>query len=294
MSTYNGEKYVGEQIESILSQTYKNIEIYVRDDGSKDGTIDILDKYAKNNSIHLVKGENKGFIGSFMSLVADSVDSDYYAFSDQDDVWQPNKIEYAVEMLEKEDNSKPNLYFSNYDYYDEDMNYVSHCKDYKKGPSFRNSLVDCITLGFNSVMNKCARDMVVENLPAHSCGHDWWVYMVCAAFGKVIYDKRYTVKYRRLSTSVSPGGKGFIKFQVWRFKKFFVNDYFKDVRGQLKEFYDIYGDELNDNDTKSILLFTGEGSKISKWFKKVFAIKSFRQGFVDEVFIRIVYFIGKL
>ena len=89
MSTYNGEKYIQEQLESILTQTYHNIKIYVRDDGSSDQTLEILKKYENENKIILLKGTNKGFIGSFLTLLKECEEADYYAWCDQDDIWLP-------------------------------------------------------------------------------------------------------------------------------------------------------------------------------------------------------------
>ena len=295
MSAYNGEKYIQEQIESILSQTYSDVKIYVRDDGSKDKTLDILKKYEKEDKIILLRGKNKGFIGSFFSLLKECENADYYAWCDQDDIWFPEKISRAVEMLENNKKEVPTLYFSDYDYYDQTMHFQKHGLDHKRGPSFANSLMDCISLGFNSVFNHKARLMMLEKIPKHSCGHDWWTYMVCAAFGTVIYDRGYvSVKYRRLEESVSPGGKSFIATQIWRFKKFFVNDYFKKIREQLYEFNDLYGQELSRDDKKVMNLFVKRGYSFPLALKKCFYPVWFRQGIVEEVMVRVLFFIGRL
>ena len=295
LSAYNGEKYIREQIESILAQTYQNIRIYVRDDGSKDQTPDILKKYESENKIVLLKGENKGFIGSFFSLMKESENADYYAWCDQDDIWLPEKIARAVEMLKNSETEVPVLYFSDYDYYDQEMHFQKHGLDRKRGPSFANSLMDCISLGFNSVFNHKARAMMLEKLPKHSCGHDWWTYMVCAAFGNVIYDRGYvSVKYRRLEESVSPGGKGFLETQIWRFKKFFVNDYFRKIREQLYEFGDLYGWQLSVKDRKVMNLFIKRRYFLWTALKKCFYPVWFRQGIVEEVMVRVLFLIGRL
>ena len=130
LSTYNGEKYVGAQIHSILTQTYKNLVLVVRDDGSKDKTVKIVKEFMENNSnIKLVEGKNLGFIKSFFELLKYE-DADYYAFADQDDIWLPNKISLAVESLNKLEDDVPNMAFSNSDYYDVDMNLI---KEGEKG-----------------------------------------------------------------------------------------------------------------------------------------------------------------
>ena len=127
MSTYNGERYIREQIDSFLQQTYPLINILVRDDGSSDGTIAILEEYAeKYDNITYYKGNNLGVIQSFLQLLRDSDDAaTYYAFADQDDVWLPEKIEKAIEMLENNtETSMPLLYCSDVYVTDENLNVI--------------------------------------------------------------------------------------------------------------------------------------------------------------------------
>ena len=294
LSTYNGEKYIKQQIESILNQTYPNIEIYVRDDGSKDGTVNILKDYEKQGKIKLYPSKNVGFIKSFFECLSFCDDADCYAFCDQDDEWFEEKIQRAVDMLKEKDKNKPLLYFADYDYYDENMNFIAHSKSHKNGPSFRNAIVDCITLGINTVINKTTRDIMVNSGIEKSCGHDWTAYMICSGMGEVIYDKVPTLKYRRTGKNVSPGGKGFIAFQIWRIKKFFINDYFSKVKEELIEFEELFGDKLSDKDRKLLSLFTNKKYSFIKAIKKVFYPKMFRQKMTDEIMLRFIFLIGKL
>ena len=158
MSTYNGEKYLKEQLDSLLNQTYKNIDIYIRDDESKDSTVEIIENYMKSvDNIKLIKGKNLGFVKSFFELLKNVEEADYYAYCDQDDIWMEDKIQRVVEHLSKLDENKPNLYFSNSDYYDGEMNFVAH-GDSKKVYNFRNSLVECVSQGMTMCINKKARD----------------------------------------------------------------------------------------------------------------------------------------
>ncbi|BBF44260.1 alpha-L-Rha alpha-1,3-L-rhamnosyltransferase [Lachnospiraceae bacterium KM106-2] len=294
MSTYNGEAYVREQLDSILNQTYPNIHIYVRDDGSKDQTVAILKEYEKIGKITLLQGENKGFIYSFFDTLEKSGEADYYSFADQDDIWLPEKISYAVEKLEKAKENIPVLYFSNYDFYNQDMEFKEHCETHAVGASFTNSIVDCISLGFNTVINKCTRDMIIKDMPKFCCGHDWWSYMICTGMGEVIYDTRYTVKYRRHDNNVSPGGMSFFKLQVWRFKKFFKDDYFNKVREQIREYQRIYGNQLKLEDQKMLALFGANSYHFTKAIRKVFYGKKFRQSLPDEILVRVIFLMGKL
>ena len=95
LSAYNGEAYIKEQIDSILAQTVP-VHLYVRDDGSTDGTLHVLAPYEAAGKLTLLRGENAGFGQSFMMLLAAAEEGDYWAFSDQDDVWEPHKMEWAV------------------------------------------------------------------------------------------------------------------------------------------------------------------------------------------------------
>ena len=254
LSAYNGEKYIKAQIDSILNQSYPNVELYVRDDGSKDGTLAI-----EKGLLHLEAGENVGFVKSFEWLIANGGEADYYAFSDQDDVWFEDKIKMAVEKLEHARENVPVLYFSNYDFYDGDLNFMAHRDGRTPNISFVNSLVDCVSLGFNSV-----------------------------------FDERPTVKYRRHNNNVSDGGYSFIKFQIWRFKRFFLNHYFHHIHEQIKEYSELYNGKLTPENQKALALFTRDVFHPLIALRKVFYPKKLRQKVVDEIFVRLVFLIGRL
>ena len=107
MSTYNGEKYLHEQINSILGQQGVEIHLLIRDDGSSDGTVEICKEYAKKyNQITFYQGENLGVGKSFLDLLKHAPDADYYSFADQDDVWLEDKIIRAVTMIKKAEYKK--------------------------------------------------------------------------------------------------------------------------------------------------------------------------------------------
>lgn len=120
LSTYNGEKYLKAQLDSIFEQTYKNFVLFIRDDGSSDHTVEIIQNYRKQNDfiasrIRFVKGKNVGWQRSFWLLLEQSKGAKYYAFCDQDDVWLPQKLEAAIDMLEKR-TILAYIYYANYSY----------------------------------------------------------------------------------------------------------------------------------------------------------------------------------
>lgn len=286
LSTYNGEKYIQEQIESILNQTYSNIEIIVRDDGSKDKTVEILKEYEKERKITLYLGENKGFISSFFELLQMEDGADYYAFSDQDDIWKPDKIERAVTSLDKKAQTIPLLYTSSYEICDELGNVVSKAKKVKN-ISFANALVECIAPGMTMVINQTARGLVISKETKQCYYHDWWIYLVCVATGQVIYDDYESVKYRRHIDSVTNIENNIVKRQLWRIQQIFQKQYFKKTKQQIRFFYQQYERELSVENKKIIKPFLSVYS-----FKKVIYPKPYRNGIGDEILLRILFFIN--
>jgi len=289
LSAYNGEKYIGAQINSILAQEGVEIELYVRDDGSVDGTRDILREYETEPRIHVEYGKNLGFIRSFLRLLTFCDDAVCYAFSDQDDVWLPHKLRLAYDALREE--TSPALYCSNYELCDGSMAFLSsHTQP--KNVSFANCLTDCAPLGFCTVINRAARELIVRDRPLACCGHDWWCYLVCESLGRVIMDDTVSARYRRHERNVSSAGMGFLRFQIWRFKKFFLGGYFKEITAQLREFDRLYGRQLSPEQQKLLSLFTQK--TFSHAITKALYSHPFRQNVTDEVFLRLCFLLGRL
>lgn len=198
MSTYNGEKYIREQLDSILKQTYPAVKILIRDDGSSDKTTSILKEYAEEyENITYYEGTNVGVIQSFLQLLKDSDDSaKYYAFADQDDVWLPEKIERAVEKLKSSQKTIPLLYCSDLYVTDEKLNIIK-IDDKRPRPSLGNALVQNICTGCTAVMNHALRDIINQTSPVNIVMHDWWFYLVASLKGDVIYDNTPHMYYRQ-------------------------------------------------------------------------------------------------
>ena len=255
MSTYNGEKFIREQLDSILNQSYKNIDLIVRDDGSKDKTVEIIKEYQeKHKNIKLYEGQNLGFVKSFFELLK-LAEADYYAYADQDDIWIENKIELAVNSLNKLDDQKPNMAFGNSDYYNENMEFIGYGEKNKEY-SFLSSLFACVGQGMTMTVNKKTRDMIIENMPKSCFFHDWWTYIVCVALGNVAYDNVTTVKYRRRKENATSEGQGYFRLLVWRIKHLLVGDGMKDIKQQMVNFREYYYHQLSDENKKIIKIFS--------------------------------------
>lgn len=293
LSTYNGEKYVKEQLDSILNQSYKNIEIVIRDDGSKDNTVNIIKEYQKKyNNITVTLGKNLGFIKSFFELLK-IANAEYYSFADQDDIWLENKIELAVKSLNKLDSEKPNMTFSNVDYYDIEMNFIGNGESGKTF-SFKNSLYECVTQGMTMVINDKAKDIIINNLPEKCFFHDWWTYMICSSLGQIAYDDIVTVKYRRDKKNATAEGQGIISVFTWRVKKLLMGEGIKDIRKQQQEFKRIFYNKLSGENKKILDLFAYEKYNLKKALKKAFYPKRIRRKMIHELVVRLFFIVGIL
>lgn len=204
MSTYNGEKYLKEQIESILKQEGEfELDLWVRDDGSTDRTRYILDEYAQKGNLRWYAGKNVGSAQSFMKLVMNCKEYDYYAFADQDDVWNPDKLDQGIKKIENCKNAT--LYFSNARLVDAELNDIGR-NVYKKIPrtdfytlSCAGGILGC-TIIINDELVKLLRNKIVPN---EIIMHDFYIALVCKSMGgKILYEDKVTMKYRQHGNNV--------------------------------------------------------------------------------------------
>ena len=208
MSTYNGMTYIEEQIESILSQKNCDVHLLVRDDGSTDATLDILKSYEKKGSLTLISDNiNLGPAKSFLKLLEMAPDDGYYAFSDQDDYWNSDKLERALEMLtQAEENNMPLVYYSNSDVVDQNLNSTGK-KVYsgKQKPTLERVLCGYGIQGCTMVLNKALRDIFLSvDMSKERIGmHDFFLCDLCMVCGgKILYDDFATMKYRQHESNV--------------------------------------------------------------------------------------------
>ena len=202
LSTYNGEKYIKEQIESILNQKEVEIALLIRDDGSTDKTIQILEELAMNNeNITVYKDENLGPARSFMDLIEKSDEYDYYAFSDQDDVWKPKKLISAINKL-KEYNNTPALYMSALEIVDTNLKYIE-TKKVAGNFTLEGEIIKNFATGCTQVFNKNLCNIIKQYKPKYIIMHDSWITRVCYAIGgNVIIDENSYIKYRQHEKNV--------------------------------------------------------------------------------------------
>lgn len=203
MSTYNGEKYLEEQIESVLAQENVNIKIIVRDDGSTDNTIKILKSYAKRNLLSWYAGSNIKPARSFLELLKNAPESDYYAFCDQDDYWMSDKLSVALEKIDNQ--QKPALYCSDTLLVNSNLDIISKGNIKAEG-TFTESLVSNPVTGCTMVLNNDLRKIILKYNPKYIDMHDWWIYRICTAInGYFYFDTTSHIKYRQHGNNVVGG-----------------------------------------------------------------------------------------
>lgn len=295
LSAYNGERYIAEQVDSILHQTYPNLHLYIRDDCSTDGTLQVLEQYREDPRVTLIRGsENLGYPEGFYELLRTVTDADYYSFSDQDDVWEPDKIARAVTGLSRRNPNLPAMFFANYEIYDEKLNFIRLSPCLRTKPGFLNSLYACLGLGFTIVLNTPAKKMITNQRSVYGETKDVWIGMLCSAFGEIIFDRKSCAKHRRNPGAYSAESIHFWKTQKERFRELFLNDGFTYIHTVMQEFYDTYRGKLQKDDEAALSLLVDMSRRPSHVLKKVFFPRRLRYEWKDEIMLRLVFLIGRL
>jgi len=202
MSVHNGARFISEQIDSIVSQSHSNWSLHISDDSSSDGGNIIIKSYIKQFTKKIATNDvkNNDFCKSFLQLACDKkIKSDYYAYADQDDIWEEDKLKVALEFLQTISEDTPAMYCSRTTIVDKDNQTLSLSPLFKRIPSFANALVQNIGGGNTMVFNLAAKRLLEKagsdiEIPSH----DWWTYMVVLGCGgKVFYDTNPYIRYRQ-------------------------------------------------------------------------------------------------
>lgn len=318
MATYNGEKYLKEQIESILNQTYKNIRLIISDDASKDSTPQILEEYRKKDSrieIYLNK-ENRGVVKNIEFLL-EKVEDEFYMLADQDDVWLPLKVEKSIETLKKQN---ADLVFGDLEVVDEKLEtlYPSfgdfmllNRKINKYIDSYKvNYLYNCVT-GCTVLSKKEFIEKILP-IPAESkyLIHDHWIGIMVALNGKLAYMPEKYIKYRQHGNNqvgtnkISHGFKKleqvrelFINVKLGVFGTYVNNEekFPKELQEQNQKAFNYFNDIKN----KKIFNFKGWGifHKLYKTETPIYYIENFiimNMPFIGRGIFKIRYEILKL
>lgn len=261
MSTYNGEKYLREQIESILGQQGVEVCLLVRDDGSSDTTLTILDEYKQSGRLDYYCGSNLGPARSFMHLLQNAPTSDYYAFSDQDDIWMNDKLFTAISSMEGHE-SEPALYFSQTQLVDAQLNHIPSVIISPK-LTFGESLIYKFIGGCTMVMNHRLREAVGNFMPEIMPMHDIWIYSIALGIGAYVhFDTTPHILYRQHSNNTVGLGQGAAYEWKKRFRRFTAKN---DERYlQARELSNGYHDKFTASNAALLTLFLKGKTNVAK------------------------------
>lgn len=220
MSTYNGEKYLCEQLDSLFSQEGVKVNVFVRDDGSSDKTISILQEYEKKSHLQFYTGKNLKPAKSFMNLIYNAPKAKYYALCDQDDIWIQGKLKTAIEFLSNCD--KPALFYHGMNIVDKKLNSTGYYfRETEKAINLKYScLYGSGISGCTMVFNDKLIDAIKIYEPSYITMHDEWIHRVCLCIHGCIYgDKTAYINYRQHENNAIGMHQRTISEQIYNLKQ---------------------------------------------------------------------------
>lgn len=285
MSTYNGEKYLEEQLDSILKQDI-DVDIIIRDDGSTDGTIKILKKYESTGKLNWYQGNNLGPAKSFIDVLKKADAYDFYAFADQDDYWYESKIRRGVNMIK--DLHGMCMYYSNASTVDENRVKLGR-NVYNKSPKTDICTLTCAggILGCTMIINQeLANKIRNYKFPEKIVMHDFYISLICAIYnGTIVYDNRNGLDYRQHGNNVVGVDSGILDKIKGRIRTIItkpnvsiaeqamsiIDVYENEIDGDIKEWLEKVATYRNSISRRIALAMTGKTSYVN--FNKAFTLR---------------------
>jgi len=296
MATYNGEKYINEQLNSIINQSYNNWELLIRDDGSTDKTLKILADYVEKYPATIKLLDNyvnrMGACGNFAELINNS-NADYVMFSDQDDVWLPNKIEGTLKVMKTIEVEKgvetPILIHTDLCVVDDELNVISSSmwKLQNMNPHVKNLnrlMVHNNVSGCTMIINRALANMA-KNIPEGATMYDWWIALIAASFGEIEFIKEGTILYRQHSKNKFGARKFNLEFIFKKFSNYIgVKRSIQKTQQQAKIFLQIFSSRL-DKHQKALLNQYSDINSLNFLRRRLFLFKNsiYKCGFIRNV-----------
>ncbi|CAH0343192.1 glycosyltransferase family 2 protein [Rhizobium sp. CECT 9324] len=293
LATYNGSAYLEEFLESLCMQSFRQFRVYVRDDGSTDNTLDLIAGYKGRLDIQLIASEQRlGAAKSFFELLRRAPGHQYYMFADQDDYWYPNKIARVVSAMEG-CTEEIVLYCSRLEYVDSQLRHLS----YSRRPrllSFENAVVENIATGCTVAIKSVVIGEVLAREPYDVVMHDWWLYMYCSAFGRIIYDPEASIKYRQHGGNAIGAAVGPIDDFRRRWRRYITQGGgVHPLSRQAQAFLECYKSKLS-RSHRSILERVVDGKKTWKARVSLFLSPPVsRQSRIDSFIMRFLFLLGR-
>ena len=282
LATYNGEKYIAEQLDSLLSQTYQDFKVIVRDDCSTDGTYAILEDYAGKypGKFNVSKNEvnTGGAKHNFIQMMIEYKD-DYVMLCDQDDVWLPDKIKITLAKMKEAESDygadTPLLVHTDLRVVDEKLETVSPSYRYAMNSNYQNTslrhqVIQNTLTGCTCMYNRALADLVME-APSFMIMHDWWLMLTAAAFGRIAPMETQTVLYRQHSQN-EIGAKN-VRTLKYKIRKLLDHQSIKvalnETYLQAQSLREVYADKLSTEQREFLRAYRDipNHGKFGRWIK---------------------------
>jgi len=295
LSTYNGEKYLREQLDSFLNlDNYENVKVLIRDDGSTDNTINILKEYRQKYGFEVYFGKNLGVNESFLWLFNHcDMTCDFYALSDQDDVWLSNKFILYFEKIKNGYNPEIAYMFSSCSAIT-DANLIVKGKTIvpKKGVGFYNAIMQNICPGHTQLINKKLLFIIQKSLSVKETSViDHWIYLLASAFGQIYFINENTVLHRQHDNNCVGYNINFFIKNFNRIKK--LNLKRSDIMTQqINYLLQLFENDLPKEYKLELTNFL-DNSNFSKRCRYILKTKAYRQTNMETIIFKLLYIIGK-
>lgn len=295
MSTYNGEKYIEAQLLSILNQkTECKVDLLIRDDGSTDGTCAIVERIAGQYSgrITLKKGSNIGYNSSFFRLIEMADGYTYYAFSDQDDVWLPDKVSVAYGHMHVKDASIPTLFASTSFLVQDDLKPYAKTRENLRSLSFYNTIIQNICPGHNQFMNRSLLQLLKAKVDVQNIYvYDSWVLNVAALYGDAVFENAALTLYRQHGgNQLGSGGSSFDKL-LTSFRRVGKGEG-KTYRKQIAYFLVQHSEKLRSCGYYEEVAALLESRSLLERLRFVIRTRLYRQSVVETIAFKCAFLLG--
>jgi len=298
LCTCNSEMYLAKQLDSIYIQSHVNWDLWVSDDASQDNTLDVIESYRRKwgvNKISVLAGPQQGFSLNFLSLVNnDRIKNNYYAYSDHDDVWFPNKLEQALKWLSTIPKETPALYCGRTTLISFDSKEIGLSPLFLLPPTFANAIVQNIGGGNTMVFNDAARNLLQKvDFSGGIVSHDWLTYQVVTACGgKVFYDNSPTISYRQHANNIV-GSNNNYRARIKRIQML-IQGTFKEWNTSNLKAVQSLGNNLNENSRKTIEhVHLLKSDRILVRIKALMKLKIHRQTIMGNLGLVVAIIFGK-
>ena len=297
MSTFNGEKYLKAQVESIFNQSDKyDVNLLIRDDGSTDNTQNIIIELSKKNrKINYIFGKNIGCNASYFELlkIAENIDCDFIALSDQDDIWLDDKLLSAIELLTQGNTNKPILYGSVSYLVKNDLIPYGKTQIARKNISVYNTIIQNFFPGHSQVFNKELLKYLNKDLDFSKIYvYDSWITNVANCFGQLFFDNKPHTLYRMHGENEVGYSQSKMQWILERIRRLMSGDVLRQAK-QIEYFIDIYKENLDKEFIKEMNRFLNSRSSFFSRVRYLLQCKLYRQKRIETIYFKVLYLFGK-